>query len=76
MWIKIKESGLAVGLTCILLLVLYAVLPEVKSKANISSAKSTKTVEEIIAGSYTKNYKLDTTEWDTTFTSTVILIKD
>lgn len=76
MWNKIKESGLTLGLTCILLLAFYSVLPEVKSKNKISSVKDTKTVEEIIAGSYTKNYTPDTTEWDTTFTSTVTPIKD
>lgn len=51
-------------------------LPEVKLKSKHVTAKGTKTVEEIIAGSYTKNYTPDTTEWDNTFKSSITLIKD
>jgi hypothetical protein len=36
-----------------------------------NSPKGTKTVEEIIQGSYTNNYKQDNTEWDTTFNSRI-----
>jgi hypothetical protein len=38
--------------------------------------KGNKTVEEIIQGSYTSNYKQDNTEWDSTFNSRITPIEE
>lgn len=74
MWNKIKQSSLSLAGSIILLFAFYLALPETKSPKKVTYG--TKTVEEIIAGSYTKNYTQDTAGWDTTFTSTVTPIKD
>lgn len=72
---EIKQSSLILAGGIILLFAFYSALPETK-KSSKTATYGTKTVEEIIAGSYTKNYTQDTTEWDTTFNSAITPIKD
>jgi len=74
MWNKIKSSGIGLAGVVVLLLAFYSAIPNTKSKS--VQPNGTKTVEEIIAGSYTKNYTQDNTEWDTTFNSAITPIKD
>lgn len=71
---EIKQSSLTLAGIIVLLFAFYSALPETKSRK--STTYGTKTVEEIIADSYTKDYKQDTAEWDSSFKSAIIPIKE
>jgi hypothetical protein len=79
MWNKlvedIKYSSLALAGILVITYGTYAVWPESGIKEKVFQTKGTKPVEEIIAGSYTKDYK-EAEEWDSTFTSAIIPIED
>jgi hypothetical protein len=79
MWDKLKEntkrSGLALAGMLLILFAFYAVLPE--SKVTIKSqTKGPKTGDEIISGSYNKEYRQHNIQWDSTFKSAITPIKD